>query len=1023
MSRCPLLLTVALTGTTCCAQAGFVPELAEADVLPRVVRPGDVVSVTFRFRNAGDRVAPLNYFVFLHFEDPVQGCTRIVWQYDHPPTEPTSFWLPGGIVVDGPLQIRVPAETAPAEYSVHVGLFSPDTGRVLDTHAGTVTVDPEAPAVPVKGPEPLPEAEVARRRAAAERLTDPVRLDTATYTFAIEPDSGRYLLTDKRAGVSWGSNPLQDRFGRLALRNRERVEPVVITGLQLVERAADRLVLAKPIELSDGRPSGLTLRVTLQDDPRPPGGVRISYEATGQGDWQVERVWLLDNALVATEADGGRTVDPHRLGRPNAAADGLPNVSSGTTYSGATMQMLSLEKQGAALLVTWDHVDVSYRVQRLWLDEPRVPGRRALLHTVELAGGARDLWLRPLGPGDYVSSARAYRDVAARQGWRVTRAERAATHPAVEALAGAADFKPFTLSRTIPGSRYHSGEGERTYLGYTFEETADLAEHWHRVLGIDRAMVVLAGWIHRGYDNQHPDILPAAPECGGNDALAAAGRRIRDCGFLFGLHDNYQDMYEDAPSWNVAMLRKDRNGRPLMGGNWAGGQAWQVRPQSQLELAQRNLPEVKRLFGPTIYFIDTTFAWGLVNSEDPNDPWDRTVDLDYKSRLCAYAREQMGAFGSEEGREWAVPVADYLEGLLGDKYDAAPGEVLPIFNIAYHDCVSTYTHQGVRLGPDDDKHVLDTLIYGEMPLYNFGPHRYWEHDLADPVPLRVSAVAEPAGPRSFRITYRWHVLGPLTENYSCFVHFTNPRGEREGIIFQNDHALPPTSQWQPGQTYTDGPHTVEVPEGELGDFDALVGLLDGNQRRQSLAMRAAGGQRYRVGRVIVGRGALRFEAIEAAGPARPFARNEGWARGLCPTDRFIKNTYEVFTWVHRLTFSLPLEEHHVEGLVERTRFGDDVRIVCNYGGEPVEVETNEILGRVRLGPYGFVVWSSTFVAVHAEAAAGKNCPTPVLFTARSLDGKPLAESAQVRIFHGFGGPELKLGPNTFVVEREEVVRL
>ena len=32
---------------------------------------------------------------------------------------------------------------------------------------------------------------------------------------------------------------------------------------------------------------------------------------------------------------------------------------------------------------------------------------------------------------------------------------------------------------------------------------------------MDNVLFTMGGWIHRGYDNQHPDILPAAPECGG----------------------------------------------------------------------------------------------------------------------------------------------------------------------------------------------------------------------------------------------------------------------------------------------------------------------------------------------------------------------------------------------------------------------------------------------------------------------------------------------------------------------------
>ncbi|MBI2298246.1 MAG: hypothetical protein HYU66_04715 [Armatimonadetes bacterium] len=537
-------------------------------------------------------------------------------------------------------------------------------------------------------------------------------------------------------------------------------------------------------------------------------------------------------------------------------------------------------------------------------------------------------------------------------------------------------------------------------------------------------MVVLAGWIHRGYDNQHPDILPAAPECGGNEALWAAGKRIKACGYLFGLHDNYQDMYADAPSFDVKHLRRGANGKPLMGGNWAGGQAWQVRPQSQVELAQRNLPEVAGRFGPSIYFIDTVFAWGLVDSQAPGDVWDRGVDLDYKSKLCAYARKVTGAFGSEEGREWAVPVSDYLEGLYGHKFDTPPGEVLPIFEIAYHDCVSTYTHQSTRIGPDDAKHVLDHVIYGEMPLYNFGSHLYWQGAEAEAVPLRVSAAVKGAGPRTFEVTYTWDALGKVAADYSAFVHFTHPRSERpEQIAMQNDHALPATSTWQAGSRHTDGPHAITVPEGYSGDFELRLGLLNRDGERQALSMGRSDGGRYLLGIVHAGPDGVTFTPAEPRGVNRPFARKEGWSRDLCTTDRFIKNTYEVLSWVHRLTFGVPLEEHHVEGPVERTRFGADLRVVCNYGAEPVTLEAGPVLGRVTLPQDGFAVWSPTFVAVHATEAGGKSYATPALYTARGLDGEPLGQSAQVRVYHGCGGPALGLAGKTFSVEREAEVRL
>ena len=193
--------------------------------------------------------------------------------------------------------------------------------------------------------------------------------------------------------------------------------------------------------------------------------------------------------------------------------------------------------------------------------------------------------------------------MAKAKGWLVTWAEKRKAFPTVDRMFGAMDFKPFVFSRVVPGSRYSHDGKEHTHVGFTFDEAAACAEHWRRDLQIDRAMVVLAGWINGGYDVRHPDVLPAAPECGGDAGLAVAAMRINACGYLFGLHDNYVDMYQNAPSFDLKWIAKNAQGKPKMGGNWNGGQAWQVCAVEQLELASRketNLPKIAALFRPTI---------------------------------------------------------------------------------------------------------------------------------------------------------------------------------------------------------------------------------------------------------------------------------------------------------------------------------------------------------------------------------------------------------------------------------------
>lgn len=100
-------------------------------------------------------------------------------------------------------------------------------------------------------------------------------------------------------------------------------------------------------------------------------------------------------------------------------------------------------------------------------------------------------------------------------------------------------------------------------------------------------------------------------------------------------------------------------------GFWAGGQTWLVCSKKYIEPLERNLPEVKRLFALNAYFIDQTFADQLRECFDPKHPLTKQEDMYYKQRMCDYAKSVFGVFGSECGREWAIPHSDFFEGLSG----------------------------------------------------------------------------------------------------------------------------------------------------------------------------------------------------------------------------------------------------------------------------------------------------------------------------------------------------------------------
>lgn len=103
------------------------------------------------------------------------------------------------------------------------------------------------------------------------------------------------------------------------------------------------------------------------------------------------------------------------------------------------------------------------------------------------------------------------------------------------------------------------------------------------------------------------------------------------------------------------------------------------------------------------------------------------------------------------------------------------------------------------------------------------------------------------GTRAFRVAYQWEVQDLLAKNYTAFVHFCS-----NGVLrAQQDHSVsPPTSQWQPGQTVSDGPWNVTLSSSlPDGDYDWLIGLYDqgGDGSRVRLQGVDDGSSRIRLG--------------------------------------------------------------------------------------------------------------------------------------------------------------------------------
>lgn len=596
---------------------------------------------------------------------------------------------------------------------------------------------------------------------------------TPRLRFSVYSD-GAYELFDEHAQVLWRGADVNKRFGRVTLVVDGKPRPADLTQGKYEFR--DQGVLASFHPLPETPDAELRVRVRALPDHR---SLEVSYRADES--LKIDSISLLDSLISVTDSKG-YVVVPVREGLLIPANSGLAFDQRFDTYAyeGCHMEMLGAVNQQAAVLVTWVDPHVAAHVKSV-TNSPASGCSQELTSSLSLRKSAASFRLQVLGKGDYIHIAQAYQKIAEARGLVVPWSKKLEENPTRAKLMGAANIKLWsTLDRRM---NEDSTKEESVHVNWTFEEAAQVAEHLKGDLKLDKVLFTIGGWIRRGYDNQHPDILPTAPECGGDAAFADCARRVMKLGYLFCLHDNYQDIYRDSPSWDEKYVMKTPDGKLAKGGHWAGGTAYLTCSKMALELAQRpqNLSAVKQLSEANSYFIDTTYAAGLQECFDPHHPLTRADDMRWKQALSDYARSVFGVFGSECGREWALPHSDFFEGLTGvsgtyyhdAKLPARLGaSVIPLFELVYRDGIAMYG----KYGYDPDRaaeYVLHHIIIGRPLNYHSMPHHlYWKNpDAARPAPSSPDSVfvrgdngwSENLHPMDRFIKNTCEVLCPLNE--------------------------------------------------------------------------------------------------------------------------------------------------------------------------------------------------------------------------------------------------------------------
>ncbi len=125
-------------------------------------------------------------------------------------------------------------------------------------------------------------------------------------------------------------------------------------------------------------------------------------------------------------------------------------------------------------------------------------------------------------------------------------------------------------------------------------------------LGVDHVAIIQHVWQRYGYDVKLPDHLPADPRFGGEEGMKLFGQTANDCGYLWSLHENYIDLYPDAPSYDPAarVLRADGSPSPAWYNAGTKVQSYGLKGNRALGFAQQNSPEIHRRYGTTAAYLD-----------------------------------------------------------------------------------------------------------------------------------------------------------------------------------------------------------------------------------------------------------------------------------------------------------------------------------------------------------------------------------------------------------------------------------
>ena len=317
-----------------------------------------------------------------------------------------------------------------------------------------------------------------------------------------------------------------------------------------------------------------------------------------------------------------------------------------------------------------------------------------------------------LDHADHTAVCKAYRSYVNERGRLRTLVEKAARNPSVRDLIGRSWVHIGIKTKVQPDSYYYDKDHpEKNESLVTFAQREKQMRTLHS-MGAGRLYMP-------GYDNAHPDYLPACQEAGGWEGMKSLVDACHEQGDIFGTHDQYRDYYFTAQTFDANNAIRLADGTMPEHARWAGGRQTYLCAELAPDYVRRNFAEIAA-HGIKLdcAYLDVFTCNEGDECSNPEHRMTRRECFDRRAECFEYLLSHGILSSSEEVSDWAVPSLIFCHYAPYDFQMRSPNEPrqgvpVPLYNLVYHDCViEPWMMERVVNGDD---YMLYALLNGGAP--------------------------------------------------------------------------------------------------------------------------------------------------------------------------------------------------------------------------------------------------------------------------------------------------------------------